>query len=99
MYDVYTMRRTQIYLDESQDRRLAERARAEGVSKSTIIRNAIDAYLSSEEDEQTRLETFRAAVVAASGVAPYLPSGADYVRALRDNDRARQERLDKRRRG
>ena len=34
----------------------------------------------------------------ASGVAPDLEPGADYVRALRDNDRERQTRLETRRR-
>jgi hypothetical protein len=45
MYTAYIVRRTQIYLDEEQDRRLARRARAEGVTKSRLIRRAIDAYL------------------------------------------------------
>jgi hypothetical protein len=69
------------------------------VSKSTLIRTAIDAYLLSEEDEATRLEGFRAAIRKVSGVAPDLERGADYVRALRDNDRKRQEQLELRRRG
>ena len=99
MYDSYIMRRTQIYLDEGQDGRVAQRAAAAGVSKSTLIRTAIDAYLQREEDEATRLEGFRAAVRSASGAAPDLERGADYVRALRDNDRKRQERLEARRRG
>lgn len=44
-----------------------------------------------EDEEMTRLESFRAAVRQASGVAPGLPPGAEYVRALRDNDRERLE--------
>ena len=98
MYDSYIMRRTQIYLDEGQDGRLAQRAAATGVSKSTLIRSAIEAYLEGQDDEATRLEGFREAVRAASGVAPDLEPGADYVRALRDNDRERQTRLETRRR-
>lgn len=39
------MRRTQIYLDEEQDRRLAARARADGITKSAVIRQAIDQFL------------------------------------------------------
>jgi Arc/MetJ-type ribon-helix-helix transcriptional regulator len=39
------MRRTQIYLDEEQDRRLAARARADGTTKSALIREAIDLLL------------------------------------------------------
>jgi len=97
MYDSYIMRRTQIYLDESQDGRLAQRAAAAGVSKSTLIRSAIDAYLEGHGDEATRLDGFRQAVRAVSGVAPDLEPGADYVRALRDSDRERQPRLEGRR--
>jgi hypothetical protein len=99
MYDLYIVRRTQIYLEESQDGRLAGRAAAAGVSKSTLIRTAIDEYLQKDDDEATRLESFRAAVHRASGVAPDLRPGAEYVQALRDNDRGRQERLEARRRG
>jgi len=39
------MRRTQIYLDDDQDRRLAARARADGTTKSALIRAAIDQFL------------------------------------------------------
>jgi len=41
----YIMRRTQIYLDDDQDRRLAARARADGTTKSALIRAAIDQFL------------------------------------------------------
>jgi hypothetical protein len=99
MYDSDIMRRTQIYLDELQDRRLAERARAAGVSKSTLIRTAIDTYLESQEGEAARLESFREAVRAVAGAAPGLSPGADYADALRDADRRRHERLKARRRG
>jgi hypothetical protein len=99
MYDSYITRRTQIYLDEDQDGRLTQRAAAAGVSKSTLIRAAVDAYLQGQGDEATRLEGFREAVRIVSGVAPDLERGAEYVRALRDNDRERQERLEVRRRG
>lgn len=40
------MRRTQIYLDEAQDERLERRARSQGTTKSALIRDAIDQYLS-----------------------------------------------------
>jgi predicted transcriptional regulator len=39
------MKRTQIYLDEDQNERLGRRARATGVTKSALIRAAIDAFL------------------------------------------------------
>jgi predicted transcriptional regulator len=56
------MRRTQIYLDEDQDRRLRARARADGTTKSAVIREAIDQFLkcrSRRADLQVHLdETF-----------------------------------------
>jgi len=98
MYDIYIMHRTQIYLNEEQEAKLSQLAAAAGVSKSTWIRTAIDAYLE-EDDEAARLSSFRSAVVAAAGTAPDLPRGADYVRASRDEDLVRQEGIETRRRG
>lgn len=43
---IYIVKRTQIYLDEEQDRKLERRARASGVTKSELIRRAIDRFLS-----------------------------------------------------
>lgn len=77
------MKRTQIYLDDEQDRRLAARAGASGRTKSDLIREAIDAYLDGAPSKEVRLARFRAAAEAASGVAPYLPDGKTYVEALR----------------
>jgi len=42
MYDVYIMRRTQIYLTEKQGRLLERRARASGQTVSALIRQAVD---------------------------------------------------------
>jgi hypothetical protein len=96
MYASYIVRRTQIYLDEEQDRRLAERARATGRTKSDLIREAVDRLLDEPLSEQEELARFRAAAGAAFGIAPYLEDGVAYVRKLRDIDRRRQERLDRR---
>jgi predicted DNA-binding protein len=95
MYDMYIMRRTQIYLDEEQDRRLAERARATGRTKSDLIREAVNRLLDEPLSEEEELARFRAAANAAFGIAPYLEDGATYVRKLRDIDRRRQERLER----
>lgn len=43
---IYIMKRTQIYLDEDQDSKLGRRAAAAGVTKSALIRMAIDRFLS-----------------------------------------------------
>jgi predicted DNA-binding protein len=98
MYDSYIMRRTQIYLDEAQDAELARRATAEGLTKSKLIRRAIDAYLEDAGDEELRLARFKAAVEAVAGIALELPDGALYVDRLRLPDVERQEELERRRR-
>jgi len=95
MYDPYIMRRTQIYLDEEQNRRLTEQAMATGRTKSDLIREAVDRFLDIPLTEEERLARFRAAADAAFGIAPYLEDGATYVRTLRDNDRRRAERLER----
>lgn len=93
------MKRTQIYVDEEQDQSLAKRAAAAGVTKSTLIREAIDAYLKGPPDQRLRLDRFRAAVRAVAGRADYLPDGKSYVEALRALDLRRQEEIEHRRRG
>lgn len=52
---IHRMKRTQIYLDERQDDRLGARARSTGVTKSALIRAAIDAYLA-RGPEPSRVE-------------------------------------------
>ncbi len=97
MYDSYIVKRTQIYLDERQDDDLARRAAAEGLTKSALIRRAVDEYLAGESDE-LRLAMFRAAVDAVAGAAPNLPQGSVYVERLRALDVGRQEEIEQRRR-
>ena len=94
MYAAYIVRRTQIYLGEEQDRRLAERARATGRTKSDLIREAVDRQLDTPPSEEEALARFREAADAAFGIAPHLGDGATYVRRLRDIDRRRAERLE-----
>lgn len=98
MYTTYIVKRTQIYLDEAQDERLARRAAALDSTKSALIRRAIDDFLEKPEDEAERLARFREAVLAIAGTAPYLPSGKEYVESLRKADRLRDEELERRRR-
>lgn len=92
MYHPYIMRRTQIYIDESQGERLSSLAARSGMTMSGLIRAAIDLYLERESSEDARLLRFRAAVAEAAGSAPGLPSGAEYVDAIRPDyaDRARE---------
>jgi predicted DNA-binding protein len=98
VYDSYIVKRTQIYLDEKQEEELGRRASAEGLTKSALIRRAVDAYLNGADDEEFRLARFKAAVEAVAGVAPDLPKGSFYVERLRALDVRRQEEIERRRR-
>src|SRR5207247_10758154 len=98
VYDLYIVKRTQIYLDDRQDDDLARRAAAEGLTKSALIRRAVDAYLDNDGDDELRLARFKDAVDAVAGVAPDLPQGALYVERLRAHDASRQEESERRRR-
>ncbi len=97
MYDSYIMKRTQIYLDEDHDRRLAVRARSAGVSKSTLIREALAEYLDPASDHEARLICFSAALDEMAHTPAQLPPGREYVETLRTADRAREDALDERR--
>lgn len=77
------MRRTQIDLDEDQADRLACAAGDAGMTKSALIRKAIDALLEQEGSEAARLECFHEASAEAAGCAPDLPPGEEYVEGIR----------------
>jgi predicted DNA-binding protein len=96
MYNPYIMHRTQIYLGDEQERALTDRARQVGSTKSALIREAIDSYLTPDTAEQTALARLRTAVADASGCASYLPTGERYVDELRAADRERARELDQR---
>lgn len=95
MYIPYIVKRTQIYLDDEQDRALAARAKSAGQTKSALIREAIDVYLAPAAGDRAGLERLRAAVGQALGAAPDLPPGAEYVEQLRAADRERQRLLER----
>ncbi|MGH3995288.1 MAG: CopG family transcriptional regulator, partial [Pseudonocardiaceae bacterium] len=73
------MKRTQIYLDEKQAARLDERAAEGGTTRSKMIREAIDAYLTPDGDEWRA--RWKEALRATGGIAPYLPE--DHVDGMR----------------
>jgi predicted DNA-binding protein len=98
MYSSYIMKRTQIYLETDQDRRLAQRARAAGATKSTLIREAIETYLASSEGDAARLDAFRAALDSVETLPAALPDGRSYVEDLRAADQQRDEEIEQRRR-
>jgi metal-responsive CopG/Arc/MetJ family transcriptional regulator len=87
-------RRTQIYLDETQTAKLDERAAAEGTTRSTLIRRAIDAYLAQElQDAATWRKQWQEAVAKTAGIAPHLEDGVEYVDNLRRGEAERFKEL------
>jgi predicted transcriptional regulator len=97
-YDVYLyiVHRTQIYLPDDQTERLDERAGAEGVSRSVLIRRAVDLYLARDGLDSAEWQArWRAAVHRTAGIASYLPDGADYVEHVREIDAGRVQELDR----
>jgi len=97
MYDVYIMKRTQIYLQGEQDLKLARRASVAGVTKSTLIRTAIDAFLDAPADDTARLDRFRAALDEVAGSPATLPDGRSFVERMRAGDARRQDEIERRR--
>jgi hypothetical protein len=86
MYNVYIVRRTQIYLTDEQGRMLAARSRATGTTVSELIRAAIDAeYVRSRG--MTRADKIRVARRTAGAWAHLRETGAEYVERLRGSRR------------
>lgn len=85
-----------MYLDEEQAARLDQRAAAEGVTRSTMIRRAVDDYLSrSERDPKAWRARWRRALQETAGIASYLPDGASYVDRVRAADAERLADLER----
>jgi predicted transcriptional regulator len=81
------MRRTQIYLDDTQTSRLDRRAAEKGVTRSKVIRLAIDEFLLNEDgDDAAWREQWKRVVDETAGAAPGLAPGAGYVEDLRRID-------------
>lgn len=98
MYNRYIVKRTQIYLAESQDVRLSRLAASSGVTKSTLIREAVDVFLEGPEKSANRLARFHAALEEVTqDPITSLPDGASYVEELRRADLDRQEEIERRR--
>jgi DNA-binding ferritin-like protein (Dps family) len=90
------MHRTQIYLKKAQAIRLDERAAAEGTSRSSVIRRAVDAYLAQEEQDATTWQAqWRDALEKSAGVAPYLGEGSGYVEDIRRAEAERHSRFER----
>lgn len=86
MYNTYTMRRTQIYLDDRQVARLKAAARTSSRTVSEIIRDAIDEKLTRSDQP----DDFERALAAAAGIwaaRKDLATVDDYVRRVRRDRR------------
>jgi predicted DNA-binding protein len=93
---LYIVNRTQIYLPDEQTKRLDERAGAEGVSRSVLIRRAVAEYIArAERDPVAWRVRWREAVQQTAGVARHLPDGAGYVEGLREVDAQRLQELER----
>lgn len=92
---LYIVNRTQIYLDDEQTSRLDERAAAEGTSRSMLIRQAVDKYLSEERQNSAAWKAkWKEALDRTAGIAPYLQEGVEYVEDIRRSDVQRLSRLE-----
>jgi Arc/MetJ-type ribon-helix-helix transcriptional regulator len=86
MYDSYTMRRTQVYLDEKQVMKLRSVARAAHRTMSELIREAIDEKLA----RPAAVESLDRALQEAMGIwagREDLGTTDDYIRELRRDRR------------
>lgn len=81
------MKRTQIYITEDQDRRLAALAKDRGTAKAAVIRDILDAALGSGDAEGEA----RAAIRHTAGVLADAPEWPDWLREVRGRTAA--ERL------
>lgn len=86
MYDLYIVRRTQIYLSDEQDEALSRRRKATGRTLSDLIREAIDArYLNTRGPDRRRMTEI--ARSSAGAWASFTESGHDYVERIRGGGR------------
>lgn len=86
MYDVYIMRRTQIYLRDDQGSLLERHARATGRTMSELIRAAIDATYTGGR-QMGRSERARVARRTAGAWTDFPETGAQYVERIRSGKR------------
>ncbi len=80
------MKRTQVYLTEEQDRRLAEIAEERGPSRASALRWALDSVLETGDVE----EQARAVVRATAGILADYPDWPEWQRDVRGRTAARR---------
>lgn len=89
MYAYIVMERTQIYLDERQTAELDKRARERGTTRSHLIREALEKYLSPDWDPVA----FKAALGRFAGIWADRDDLDEIYDSMRAADRRRLERL------
>ena len=80
------MQRTQIYLTDEQQRRIAGRAQDSRVSKAEVIRRILDQELGIVDGAADRL----AAVDATTGILPDAPDWPEWLDAVRGEGSGRR---------
>lgn len=86
MYDLYIVRRTQIYLTDEQGRLLDSRSKATGKSVSQLIRAAIDSVYVRRR-AMSRADRVRVARKTAGAWKDFHDTGAQYVERIRGSRR------------
>lgn len=82
------MKRTQVYLTDAQDERLARLAEERGVSRAAALRWALDAALATGDADAEA----RAVILATAGLLADAPDWPEWQRAVRGRTAA--ERLE-----
>ena len=84
---VMHMVRKQLYIEERQERALKRRAKALGISRAEVVRQALDALFATERDPATipgHLEALNEVLERASKLASVTKPGANNPRYRRD---------------
>jgi len=89
MYVYIVMERTQIYLTAAQTDELDRRARRQGTTRSHLIREAVEKYLTPEWDP----EAFKAALRNVAGMWADRDDIDEIYESMREADRRRLKRL------
>ena len=89
MYVYIVMERTQIYLTERQTHELDERARRQGTTRSHLIREAVEKYLTPDWDP----EAFKTALANIAGLWADRDDLDQIYESMRAADRRRLEQL------
>lgn len=86
------MKRTQMYLTDEQRKRIAERARDEGLSQAAVIRRILDKALDIDDGHEARMAALRSTFGICKDYPPWQEWLA-YVRGTEGGADARLRRM------